>query len=100
MIAKQNIIFLSYSTKNRDFVLKLRDALEELQYSTWMDNHHLKGGDEWVKEIELNLQNSKALIVVVSKESNDSAWVKRETICAEQLKIKQIPVVFDDSTRC
>ena len=90
-------IFLSYSTQNRPFILKLKKDLEALNYSVWVDNHHIKGGDEWVHEIETNLEQSKIVVVGVSETSNVSKWVHRETIRAEQLGKKRIPLLLDKS---
>lgn len=89
-------VFLSYCRRDADFVIKLKQDMEQLGYTVWMDNDRIDGGDQWEKEIEASLAQSRLFLVVVSKDSNESNWVRRETIRAEQLKKPRIPVLLND----
>ena len=89
-------IFLSYCRRDTEFVLKLKNDVEKLGYTTWMDNQQIAGGDQWESEIEESIEKSKIFLVVVSRESNASNWVRRETIRAEHLKKTRIPILLND----
>lgn len=88
-------IFVSYSSKNKDFAETLVEDLEQY-YDVWIDQSDLAGGIEWERSIDRALQDCAVFIVIVSKESNDSEWVARETIRAEQLDKPRIPILFSD----
>jgi hypothetical protein len=87
-------IFISYSSKDRDFALKLAETLEKF-FDVWIDREELEGGLQWEKAIETALADCKVFVVVVTPKSNDSEWVARETIRAEQLKKPRIPILLD-----
>lgn len=87
-------VFISYSSKNREFALKLADSLERF-YSTWIDREGIWGGLEWENAIEEALKEAAVFVVIVSPSSNESDWVARETIRAEQLQMYRIPVLLD-----
>jgi transcription initiation factor IIF auxiliary subunit len=86
-------IFISYSSKDRDFALQLADSLEKF-FDIWIDREELEGGLAWEKAIETALADCEVFIVVVTPKSNDSEWVARETIRAEQLKKPRIPILL------
>jgi hypothetical protein len=49
---------------------------------------------DWEKSIEKALKESSSFVVIVTPASNDSDWVARETIRAEQLGKERIPVLL------
>ena len=87
-------IFISYSSKDRQFTLKLADNLEKF-FKIWIDREGIEGGLEWEKAIEEALKACKIFLVVVSPNSNDSDWVARETIMAEKLSKYRIPILIN-----
>jgi hypothetical protein len=87
-------IFISYSSKNRDFALKLADKLERF-YKVWIDREGIEGGQEWEKAIERALKECGVFVVLVSLDSNESDWVARETILAERLNKTRIPLLLN-----
>lgn len=87
-------IFISYSSKDRQFTLKLADNLEKF-FKVWIDREGLEGGLEWERAIEEALKTCSIFLVVVSPNSNESDWVARETILAEKLNKYRIPVLIN-----
>ncbi|GJL54629.1 MAG: hypothetical protein NPIRA02_17610 [Nitrospirales bacterium] len=86
-------IFLSYSSQDRPHVKTLARALEAQGFSVWWD-HHIPPGTTWDKVIEGALNDAKCIIVVWTKTSVDSDWVRNEA--AEGRKRKNlIPVLFE-----
>lgn len=87
-------IFISYSSKNRDFALKLADDLIRLS-KIWIDREGIHAGLEWEQAIEKAIRECEAFLVIVSPESNNSDWVARETILAEKLDKYRVPVLLN-----
>lgn len=86
-------IFISYSSKDREFALEMADRLEQF-FDVWIDREGLEGGMAWEQAIESALKDCQIFIVIVSPDSNLSDWVARETILAEQLKKHRIPILL------
>lgn len=86
-------IFISYSSKDADFALKLFASLEPF-YDVWIDKDDIKGGSKWEKMIQEAVTACDVFLVIVSEHSNDSNWVMRETILAENLKKFRVPIML------
>lgn len=87
-------IFISYSRKDTDFVRKLAGDLETAGYDVWWDITDLRGGDEWVTRIAAAIEASNFVIVVLSPNSIQSEWVRKEYTQAIGLHKRIIPIMF------
>jgi hypothetical protein len=87
-------IFISYSSQDKDFALRVVADLQRY-FEVWIDKGQLKGGLEWEQMIDKALLDCQVFVVLVSPQSNDSQWVARETIRAEQLGKYRIPLLLD-----
>lgn len=87
-------IFISYSSANREFALSIAERLEQF-YGIWIDREGIEGGMQWEQAIVQALTDCTVFIVIISPQSNDSEWVARETILAEQQKKARIPILLD-----
>jgi TIR domain len=87
-------IFVSYSSSNRDFVRDLAVALNKQGWSVWWDRSILPGAI-FTSEIEQALDAAACVIVVWSKTSAQSNWVRAEAAKAFE-KRKLIPIRIDD----
>lgn len=90
-------IFISYSRKDIDFVRKLAGDLEKANYDVWWDITDLRGGDEWVTRIAAAIEASETIIVVLSPNSYQSEWVRKEYTQAIGLHKRIIPIMFTPS---
>lgn len=70
-------LFLSYARQDRPFVERLAQALTREGYQVWWDKS-LAGGDRFAAEIETALNAADAVIVIWSKSSAASDWVRDE----------------------
>lgn len=52
----------------------------------WIDYENIRGGAEWLCEIEAGIARCEAVLVILSHTSAASAWVKRECLYAFQLQ--------------
>jgi len=78
-IIKQNMkVFISHSSKDKKFVRKLKNCLNENSISTWFDENQLDLGDSLINKLELALDESSHLVIVLSPSSVESEWVKYE----------------------
>ena len=71
--------FMSYS---REDTVKQRRIIKELRQrgvNIWVDVENLTPGTPtWEREIEKAIRSSTGIIVLLSPESNNSEWVRRE----------------------
>lgn len=87
-------VFISYSRKDMDFVRKLAGDLEAAGYDVWWDITDLRGGDDWVRNIPEAIKTSRYFIVVLSPNSIESEWVRKEYTQALSLRKKIIPIML------
>jgi formylglycine-generating enzyme required for sulfatase activity len=71
-------IFLSYSTKDRERLKPLFQALERQGWSVFWDHQSIHTGDNWHLKIDEAINNSRCVLVVWSKDSVQSEWVLEE----------------------
>jgi hypothetical protein len=86
-------IFLSYSSKDRDRVQVIRDALGERGFDVFWDQM-LPAGIDWDTWIRQHLAKSKCALVVWSKNSVGSDNVRHEAKIAKDQGL--LPVSIDD----
>jgi len=79
-------IFISHASDDDDFVRKLRIALEESGLPVWADSRKLRGGDKLAPEIEDAIAQARQVIVVLSPNTINSPWVRREIQQALQVE--------------
>ncbi len=93
-------VFISYSREDTEYVALLVEELRENSHDVWLDTSDISGGTNWAEEIEKAISSSYALIVIVSKDSKKSEWVKKEIELAKKAnkKFPIIPVLIDKST--
>jgi len=71
-------VFLSYATQDRTYAQKLASGLTKEGYEVWDAGRELHPGDNWSLKIGEALQQSKAMVVLVSPEAVRSEWIRRE----------------------
>lgn len=87
-------IFISYSRKDMDFVRKLAGDLEKAGYDVWWDISDLRGGDDWVRQIPEAIRLSQFVLVILTPDSVESEWVRKEYTQALSLRKKIIPIML------
>ncbi|MBA4422709.1 MAG: hypothetical protein C0390_06345 [Syntrophus sp. (in: bacteria)] len=71
-------IFISYSSQDSDFATRLRDDLNIIGHTPWIDVFEITPGENIVSRIQEGIKDCKYAIVIVSKASIDSKWVDNE----------------------
>jgi hypothetical protein len=91
-------VFISYSRDNRDYVQALVAHLRSQGLQVWFDDSLHAGTSQWVKAIESAIEGSIAVVPIMSRESDGSAWVDRELDLAQELHKPIVPLLL--SGRC
>jgi hypothetical protein len=88
---KKPIIFICHSSKDKSFVRDLTKRLNGYGVETWIDELEIKIGQSIHEKINEGLGKSDFLVVVLSKASVASRWVREELNSAASLeKLKNI----------
>ena len=94
-------VFISYSHKDRHFVLSLAQDLKFLGADLWIDFTHIKIGDSLIERIREGIDEVEYVGAVISKNSVASNWVQYELDVAMNQeisgkKLKVLPILLDD----
>jgi len=87
-------IFLSYATEDRERIQPLVEALEASGRSVWWDRR-IPAGRAYAEVIEAAIQDAKCMLVVWTKTSVGSEWVREEADRGKRRK-RLVPVRLDD----
>jgi hypothetical protein len=82
-------LFISHSSKNKDFAQKLHDDLQSNGVRCWLDNEDIKGGRKLHEQIDEAIRSHDKLLLILSPESMASEWVKTEIAKARKREIKE-----------
>lgn len=93
-------VFLSYSRKDTNMMQRVRDDLLAAGIDVWTDEGIEPGTPLWKDAIEKAIEQAIILIVLLSPDSKQSLWVKRELEYAGVQGVKIIPLLVrgDEST--
>jgi len=79
-------IFLSYARENREAVAQLGRALEESGYHAVWDRD-LGGALPWESQLERKLAKCDCVVVLWSRDSVESEWVRQESLWAAERSV-------------
>ncbi|MBI3782973.1 MAG: toll/interleukin-1 receptor domain-containing protein [Deltaproteobacteria bacterium] len=88
-------VFLSYAQDDAALADALTKDMSAAGLTVWSDRDLLPG-DNWAKEVSSALEDSDAMVVIVSPSSAKSRWVKREiefALGSEKYAKRLVPVV-------
>ncbi len=69
MSAEEPKYFFSYTSKDREFVIRLAKELRAFGANLWMDQLDIRAGQHWDREVEKALKRCKGMIAVLSPDS-------------------------------
>lgn len=76
-------IFISYANEDRELAGRLASALESCGWSVWWDRK-IVAGQAFDEAIERELETAKSVVVLWSRHSIASEWVKNEAAAAAE----------------
>lgn len=103
MLTKQKKfdVFLSYKSQDVAWVQKLKHDLQVRGVKVWLDKDDIRPGDLFVEALESGIETSKNVVIVVTSESVNSGWVRRERARALALassgETHLIPILYGDT---
>ena len=91
------IIFFSHSSKDKEFLLTLKNKLlrktsKTIEIFQSSDGESISFGNNWIHKIEENLNYSKLMFVFLSPNSIKSNWIYFESGYSYSKGIKVIPI--------
>jgi hypothetical protein len=90
-------VIISHSSKDKPAVEALAGALRARGIDVWLDKWEIGAGDDIVAEINKGLDQAGCGIIVFSKESWESLWVRAEASYLQYARIEEgkvlIPVI-------
>jgi len=88
-------IFISYSRKDKIFVDRLSEELNNNGVNTWVDVQQIAPGKMWQEEIKRGIEECDIIIVVLSHNYLSSSWTSIELAIA--LKKSIIPIKISEN---
>lgn len=89
-----NKVFVCYSRKDVDFVMRLVGDLERAGIDTWIDQKDIPVGVSWDREVESALKVTRTTLIVLSPNSVDSENVRDEISVAVDDRDHIVPVLY------
>lgn len=70
--------FISYSSTDEAFCKHLHDHLQEAGVRAWFAPEDMRGGQRIIKQVDQAIQINDKLLIVLTENSINSRWVRRE----------------------
>lgn len=71
-------VFISHSHTDEKLARRVAAILEETGLDVWDDRREIMPGDNWAAKVAQALQESDAMVVLLTPEALRSSWVRRE----------------------
>ena len=88
-------VFVCYSRKDEDFVLKLAANLKRQGVPIWLDQWDIPTGANWSRTIERALKECARLLIVLTPSSVESDEVQSEWLSALDGKKIIVPILYE-----
>lgn len=97
-------VFLCHSSKDKPIVERIYNDLKRENIGVWFDKWEIFVGDSIIEKIEQGLKYKDYLVIVLSTNSVESKWVKKElsTALIEEIEEKSVvvlPILVEDCER-
>lgn len=94
-------VFISYSHNDEEFANMLAANLVKRNTHIWLDTWNLNVGDSLMSKVQEAIEESSALLIILSKSSVESEWCKKELNSAlmrelDEKKVIVLPVLLED----
>ncbi len=95
--------FISYSSKDDEFARRLYGRMRDEKLRVWFALEDMQGGKKSIEQIDRAIQVNDRLLLVLSKHSMNSEWVRREIKRARateraQKRTKLFPIALSPFT--
>ena len=87
-------VFISYSHKDQEFVIRLASDLDPQVGGVWFDQSDIRAGDKWRERIAEGIRHCKVFVVVLSPDAVASKYVQDEINQAVERGKRIIPILY------
>lgn len=87
-------LFISYSHKDKDYVHRLADFLQDRNFEVWIDDR-IDYGTRWPVVIEDAIDHCESFVLIASESARQSEWVQNEVARASRLRKPFFPLLLD-----
>jgi hypothetical protein len=88
--SKWGNVFISYSRKNVEKAMRLKQLLEGLGFNVWLDLVGIAAGEEWPAKLAEAIKEADVVLMLLSRASVSSEYCLKEVIFAKK---KNKPIV-------
>ncbi|MEK7686166.1 MAG: toll/interleukin-1 receptor domain-containing protein [Verrucomicrobiota bacterium] len=91
-------VFISYAMPDAELARKVADGLRREGLSVWLADQEILPGDNWAEKVSQALNESQAMVVLITSETFRSRAVMREIEFAlgnKEYRQRLIPVVIE-----
>jgi WD40 repeat protein len=85
--------FISYAREDQDFARRLHAALIDAGHTLWVDWESIHPSSDWFREIAEGIDQSDAVVFVVTRSSVQSKECRAEVEHARRAEIRIVPVL-------
>lgn len=92
-------VFVSHSHADSELAARVSKALRNEGLEVWDSDLDLLPGDNWAAEVARALEESDAMVVLMTEDALNSPWVRREmeyALGAKRYSNRLIPVAVGD----
>lgn len=94
-------IFISYNWKDKELARMFAKELQNKNIAVWIDEGEIKLGDSLIQKIREGIDQVKFVLALISKNSINSEWVKKELEIAinqeiSNKRVKVLPIIVGD----
>ena len=92
-------VFISHAHKDAALVAQITEALQRSGLEVWDADREILPGDNWAGEVARALEESQAMVVLLTPDAATSPWVKWEieyALGAKNYTNRLVPVVIGD----
>lgn len=91
-------VFISYSRRDLQQVIGIRDEMKELsRVDSWIDLKGIESSEQFVNVIIKAIEEAKVVLFMISEASMQSEYTKKEVMYAKNIGKHVVPVVLDNS---
>lgn len=98
-LMKKSTLFFSYSSEDKEFVMKVYEYLKSEGFKIWIDNHEIRIGDNITQQINdalIDATKNGYILFFMSKNFMASPWSKQELFVSLSLNATILPIIVDD----
>jgi len=92
-------VFISHAHTDEPLVRKVAAVLEDAGLEVWDDTREIMPGDNWADKVARALQESDAMVILLTPDALRSRWIRRDIEYAlgeQSYRKRVIPVLVGD----